>query len=70
MTQLKVWSVTRRSSAVTPDYSMDTGTIFQAAGPPITFDPPLGNAVYIGVAISAADRGSTKQAKFSSIEFR
>lgn len=62
--------LTRRGSTVTPEYSTDSGQTFQAASQPITFDPPLGKTVYIGLAISAADRGSTKQAKFSNLEFK
>jgi len=61
--------LTRHGSMVTPEYSTDNGTTFQAAGPPLTFDPPLGNTAYVGLAISAADRGSTIQARFSNLEF-
>jgi hypothetical protein len=62
--------LTRRGSTVTPEYSTDNGTTFQAAGQSVIFDPPLGKTVYIGLAISAADRGSTKQARFSNLEFK
>jgi hypothetical protein len=61
--------LTRRGNTVTPEYSTNSGTTFQAAGPPITFDPPLGTTVYIGLALSAADHGNTNQARFSSLEF-
>jgi hypothetical protein len=59
----------RRENTVTPLYSTDNGTTFQEAGPPIVFDPPLGKTVFIGLAISAADRSSTNQARFSRLEF-
>jgi hypothetical protein len=62
--------LTRRGNTVMTEFSTDNGQTFQAAGQPIAFDPPLGKTVYIGVAIAAADRGSTREARFSSLEFR
>lgn len=62
--------LTRRGSTVTPEYSTDGGATFQAASPPITFDPPLGKTVYLGLAISAADRGNIGQATFSGMELK
>jgi regulation of enolase protein 1 (concanavalin A-like superfamily) len=62
--------LTRRGSTVTPEYSTDQGQTYQAAGPPITFSPPLATTAYVGLAISAADRGSTVQARFSDLEIK
>jgi regulation of enolase protein 1 (concanavalin A-like superfamily) len=62
--------LTRRGSTVTPEYSTDNGQTFLAAGPPVTFDPPLGQTVYIGAAIASADRGTVNQATFSNLELK
>jgi hypothetical protein len=62
--------LTRRGSAVTPEYSIDDGKTFQPAGRPITFDPPLTRAVSVGLAITAASRSVINQARFSIPEVK
>jgi hypothetical protein len=57
----------RRGSTVTAAYSRDQGRSFLAAGKPLSFDPPLANTVYAGLAITAHDEGRVSEAKFRGL---
>jgi WD40 repeat protein len=68
----------RRGPAIIPQYSMNEGKSFQAAGDPITLSPPLPKTVYAGLAISgktdsqvgAKVESQITEAKFRDLEIR
>jgi WD40 repeat protein len=60
--------LTRRGNTITAQYSRDEGRSFQPAGQPLTFNPPLANTVYAGLAITSHDESQVSEAKFSGLE--
>src|SRR5262249_22142291 len=60
--------LTRRRSTIAAEYSIDAGRSFQPAGTPTTFDPPLPETVWVGLAITAHDPSQITQAKFRDLQ--
>jgi hypothetical protein len=56
----------RRGGQVTAQYSQD-GRLFQNAGSPITFAPPLPKTLFLGMVSTAGTAGKTSQARFGDI---
>jgi len=62
--------ITRRGNTISTEYSMDYGKRFHPADDPFPFQPPLPEAIYAGLAITAHDPAQVSEAKFSGLEVR
>jgi regulation of enolase protein 1 (concanavalin A-like superfamily) len=58
-----VLRLTRRGNTITPEYSTDDGKTFRVA-PAITFSPPLGRTLYVGMMIASHSRTKASTMRF------
>jgi hypothetical protein len=59
--------LTRRGDTIVRSYSLDGGTTFRLSGPGLVFTPGLPQTLFVGLAITAADRRRTTQADFADL---
>jgi hypothetical protein len=62
--------LTLRGNTIQPAYSLDGGATFRLAGPRVAFTTALPKTLYVGLAITAADRLRMSQADFASLEIQ
>jgi hypothetical protein len=62
--------ITRRGNTLSAAFAVGADGTFQSAGPPITFDPPLGPTMFAGVAVSAAHPSTNARGRFSLPDIR
>jgi regulation of enolase protein 1 (concanavalin A-like superfamily) len=62
--------LTRQGNTILPEYSSDDGRTFMPLGKAVTFDPPLAKNLYVGLAASSGDHGSTAEATFRDLIIR
>jgi hypothetical protein len=60
----------RTGTTITAQYSNDQGRTFRAAGGPLTFDPPLANTVYVGLAVTSHQANQISEAQFRGLQIR
>jgi hypothetical protein len=62
--------LTRRGNTIAVTFSTDGGTTFRTASRGIDFPSPLPRTLYVGLAITAADRRRSTQAAFAGLEIQ
>jgi len=62
--------LTRKGNEITPEYSLDDGKTFEAAGDAFTFEQDLPKMLHAGLAITAHDGSKISDAKFSNLEIK
>jgi hypothetical protein len=62
--------LTRKGNTLTPEYSLDDGKTFEAAGDAATFEQDLPKTVYVGLAVASRDGAKPTTGRFSGLEIK